>query len=339
MRALDRKLLRDLWHIKSQVVAISLVIAAGISVFTLFRTTLESLRLTQATYYQRYRFADIFAANKRAPLGLGEQIRKIPGVAQVETRVVVDVTLDVTGMIQPAVGRLISIPERRRSMLNDVFLRSGRYIEPGRGGEVLVNEGFALAHGLGPGDSVGAVINGRHRDLEIVGIALSPEYVYGIRPGDLFPDDRGFGVFWMGRKALATAFDMEGGFNNVALSLMPGAREEEVIDRLDRLLERYGGLGAIPRERQLSHFYLNNEITQLERRRFSRNDVEGRQRKRFRQRDCGTRGNDCSRATRSAEQAYGRGNQDGAERSAPVVPLSVTFRVPQPAELTRSGGP
>ena len=78
------------------------------------------------------------------------------------------------------------------------------------------------------------------------------------------PDDQRYGIFWMGQKALAAAFDMEGGFNDVVLALSPGASSEEVIARLDRILEPYGGLGAIPRALQLSHWTVQNELSQLQ---------------------------------------------------------------------------
>lgn len=263
MRALDRKLFRDLWHTKGQALAIGLVVAAGITMFVMYLSTFASLKLTLETYYDRYRFAEVFASLRRAPASLEAAIERIPGVAQVETRVVADVSLSVEGLAEPAVGRLISIPERDLSHLNDLFLRRGRYLEAGRPDEVLVSEGFALARGLEPGDEVSAVLNGRRRSLRIVGIALSPEYVYTIRPGDLFPDDSRFGLFWMGHQALAAAFDMEGGFNDVSLSLMREASEPEVIARLDRLLEPYGGLGAIPRALQTSHWTMNNELEAL----------------------------------------------------------------------------
>ena len=269
MRAINRKLLRDLWQIKGPGMAISLVIAAGVAMFIMYLSTFESLRRTQEAYYERYRFADVFASLKRAPLWLEERIARIPGVAEVQTRVVVSVTLDVEDLEEPVVGRLISIPARDRSTLNDVALQKGRYIEPGRSDEVLVSEGFALARGLEPGDSITAILNGRRRELDIVGVALSPEYVYNIRPGEVIPDEGRFGLFWMGREALATAFDMEGGFNDVALALTPSARlsaasESEVISRLDRLLETYGGLGAVPRALQLSHWYLDSELVALQ---------------------------------------------------------------------------
>jgi putative ABC transport system permease protein len=263
MRALTKKLLRDLRHLKGQAVAIALVIAAGVAIFVLMDSMLASLALTQRTYYERYRFADVFASAKRAPLSLSGEIAAIPGVAQIETRVVADVILDVPDLIEPAIGRLVGVPAPRRAMLCDVFLRSGRYIEAGRPDEVLLSETFAKLHDLGPGSVLPAILHGTRRNLRVVGLALSPEYVYNVRPGEMMPDERRFGVLWMERRALAAAFDMEGGFNDVVLRLARGASEPEVIARLDRLLEPYGGRGAIPRSLQTSHWFLENELEQL----------------------------------------------------------------------------
>ncbi len=264
IRPLDRKLLRDLWALKGQALAISLVIGAGVAMFVMYLSTFASLRLTQQTYYDHYRFAHVFTAMTRAPLALRDRVAEIPGVARVDARVVVDVTIDVPGLSEPASGRFIGIDIPRRPMLNDIFLRRGRFPAPGQADEVLVSEAFALARTLTPGDRVGAIINGRRREMEIVGIALSPEYTYSIRPGELLPDDARFGIFWMHGRSLAAAFDMEGGFNNLTLTLLPGASEADVIARLDRLVEPYGGAGSIPRALQTSHWYLDNELKQLQ---------------------------------------------------------------------------
>ncbi len=263
MRALDRKAIRDLWSIKGQAAAIALVIASGVGTFVMSLSTLNSLQQSQQSYYEQYRFAHLFAHVKRAPWSLGRRIAEIPGVAQVQTRIVVDVTLDVADMAEPAIGRLISIPERREPMVNDLHLRRGRWIEPRRAGEVLVGEAFADSHHLEIGDHVTAVINGRRQRLTIVGIALSPEYVIQIHGANLLPDDRRFGVFWMSYEQLAAAFDMDGAFNDVALTLTRGASDEAVIERLDDLLRRYGSRGATSRENHVSHRYISDEIRQL----------------------------------------------------------------------------
>ena len=263
MRALNRKTIRDLVHMRGQVLAICLVMACGVATFVMSMGVLESLEHSLGTYYERYRFAEVFAHVKRAPQALARRIEEIPGVAQVQTRIVESVMLDMPKLAEPAIGRLISRPERRRPGLNDLYLRSGRFLEPGRDREVLVSEAFALAHDLAPGDTATAILNGRLDELRIVGIVLSPEYIYQIREGDVLPDDEHFGVFWMNEEELAAAFDMEGAFNDIALTLMPGTSEEEVIVSLDGLTEDYGGLGAYGRDDQISHKFVDNEIKEI----------------------------------------------------------------------------
>ena len=262
MSALNRKTLRDLWQMKGQAVAIALVIACGIALFVLSRSLLHSLELTQTTYYDRYHFADVFATLKRAPDSLGERIAEIPGVARLETRIVVAVNLTVEGLPEPAMGRIVSLPDTRKPTLNQLFLRRGRWLSPQRDDEVLASEAFTTANNLHVGDSVLAVINGRQKRLQIVGIALSPEYIYEIKPGDLLPDNRHFGVLWMNHEAISIAYNLEGAFNDVAISLMRGASSAGVIQRLDELIKPYGGLGAYARRDQPSHLFVDNEIEQ-----------------------------------------------------------------------------
>ncbi len=264
IRALDRKLIRDLWAMKGQSLAIASVIAAGVAMFVMYLSNFDSLEHTRASYYDTARFADVFALLKRAPLSLDSRIAALPGVEAVSTRVVADVTLDVPGMAEPATGRLISLPDGGRPRLNDVYLRRGRWLDATRPDEVLASEIFCDAHGFNPGDRVTAIINGRRRSLTIVGVALSPEYVYAIRPGAIFPDKRQFGILWMSRRALGSAFNMEGGFNDVSIAIARGANVTDVISGLDGLLAAYGGFGAIPRSVQTSAWMLDNELRQLQ---------------------------------------------------------------------------
>jgi putative ABC transport system permease protein len=262
--ALDRKLLRDLWEMKGQALAIAAVIGAGVAMFVTYLSNFDSLQRTVSNYNERQRFADVFASAVRAPERLAARIAGIPGVVTVDTRVVADVTLDVPGIEEPASGRLVSIPPGGASRLNAPFLRRGAWPDRSRPDEVVASEMFCEANRFGPGDHVAAIINGRRRRLTIVGVGLSPEYVYAVRPGELFTDSHRYGIFWMNREALASAFDMEGGFNDVALKLSPGASDEEAIAQLDRLLEPYGGRGAYPRRLQVSAWSLSNELTQLQ---------------------------------------------------------------------------
>jgi putative ABC transport system permease protein len=154
-------------------------------------------------------------------------------------------------------------PDNSRGLLNQVQLRNGRLIESGRDDEVLLSEEFAKAHGLKTGDEISATINGRRKALTIVGIVLSPEYIYQIAPGAMFPDYQRYGVLWMERNPLASAYDMKGAFNNLYLTLSKGTNSEGVIDQLDDMLRPYGGIGAIARKDQLSNRFLREELKQL----------------------------------------------------------------------------
>jgi putative ABC transport system permease protein len=264
MATLDRKLFRDVIHLRGQVVAITLVVACGVASFVAMRSTYNSLQTSQQSYYESYRFADVFAQLKRAPDSIVPRISEVPGVGSAEFRVVADVTLDVPGLNEPAKGRIVSIPEQRRPMLNDLYLKEGRYVEAASRNEVLVSGAFATANNLKAGSTLSAVINGKWQKLQIVGVALSPEYVYEIRRGEMFPDNRRSGVLWMSREALGPAFNMNGAFNDVAVALAPGAAEAEVIQRLDDLLANYGGLGAYNRGDQVSNHFLASEIAELQ---------------------------------------------------------------------------
>ena len=260
MRMLDRKL-RDLRRMWAQALAIALVMASGVATFVLASGAYHSLDETRAAYYLRYRFADVFAEVRRAPKSVVEQILALPGVAAAEPRITHLALLDVEGLAEPATGRAVSVPDLAPAHLNLLHLRQGRLPERERVDEVTINEGFAKAHGMHIGSTFKALLNGKKHELKVVRVALSPEFIYALGPGDLMPDDRRFAVLWMSEKALAALFDLDGAFNEVTLKkLLPTASEAEVIKPLDDLLARYGGVGAHGRKDQLSHAFLDAEL-------------------------------------------------------------------------------
>ena len=263
MRALDLKLLRDFWHLRGQVLAIAGVIMGGVATLVMSLSTYDSLITTRDRFYSENRFADVFANLKRAPEPLAERLRAIPGVAHLETRVIAGVKLEVANFTDPVTGLLLSVPDTGEPQLNTLFLKRGRMVQPYRTDEVVLSDTFADAHRLQPGNKLAAIINGKRKQLTIVGIAISPEYVYQIAPGAMFPDFKRYGVLWMGRNALAAAYDVAGAFNNVTLTLNKGAQLQEVIDRVDAILGPYGGTGAYGRKDQFSNRFLHEELKQL----------------------------------------------------------------------------
>jgi len=263
MRALDRKLLRDLARMKAQAVAIALVVASGVALFVATMTTYRSLRASEAVFYRQQRFAQVWSGLGRAPLSVARDLAALPGVTAIDARLVARAILDVRGLTEPASGLLVSIASRPGHAVNDLYVRRGRHVEPGRTDEVMVSEAFAEKNHLQPGDSITATVAGHRTSLHIVGIALSPEFVMPVEPGAAASDDRRFGILWIARDQLEALLDMSRSFNEVALLLAPGTEEPAVIAAVDRILTPYGGAGAHGRASQASHVMLEEHIDQL----------------------------------------------------------------------------
>lgn len=263
MRALDRKLMRDLRRLWAQSLAIALVLACGVLVLVLAMSASRALTETRDTYYERNRFADIFASATRAPDTLIPDLAQLEGVARVDTRIEVSATVDLPGRVEPAMARVISLPPDG-PVLNVPHLVSGRLPDPLRPAEAALSENFAKANRLGPGDRLRVVLNGQVMELVVTGLLLSPEFIYLIGPGTMMPDDRRYGLIWMGEAPLAAATDREGAFNQVSVQLVRHASADAVAAAIDVLLAPYGGTGAVGRDRQTSHAFLQSELDQLE---------------------------------------------------------------------------
>ncbi len=277
LSTLNRKLLRDLRERWAQLATIGLVVAAGIAAFVALQATWQSLEQTRDTYYEEYRFGDVFVGLERAPDRVADRLANIAGVTLVYPRLVAPVRIPLasaraetagepgTGRQQPPIGQVVGLPPGGDPPLNGVFLMDGRMVEPGRADEALLIETFAERAGIAVGDTLPVVMEGNLRQVRITGLAAAPEYVYPAPPGtDPIPDDERFAVLWMDRQAVAPAFQMEGAFNDVVLRLAPGAVEEAVLAETDRILEPYGGRGAVGRDLQRSNFFLEMRMDQLQ---------------------------------------------------------------------------
>jgi len=260
---LDRKLFRDLNRLCGQALAVALVMACGLAMMIMARSLIRSLETARDDYYQDHRFAQVFAHLKRAPHSVADQAARIPGVARAQADISVQVTLDIAGLDEPASGTVRSLPAFGQPELNRLFLRAGRWLSPGRHGEVLVGEAFADANRIRPDDSIVMVLHGRREVLRVAGIVLSPEFIFESRPGTPLPDSRAYGSFWLPYADLAAAFSLDGAFNYMVLALEPGASERAVIAELDRLLKPYGGRGAFGRAEHPSHIRVLDEIRVL----------------------------------------------------------------------------
>ena len=265
MMALDRKLLRDLWRTRAQVASIAMVLAGGVLSVVSIRGTASSLVRARDDYYAVAHFAQVFATLTRAPDEVRQRLAAVPGVLQVTTRVVKDVRLDVPRLDRPGTGRLISLPTTHdgSERIDRVRVLRGRMLAPDADDEVLINSRFAEVNGLAPGDSLTAIINERRTVLHIVGIGAAPDFLYEYPGGGPAVDERAFGILWAPSTLVTYATGMRGAFNDVAIELTRGAREEAVISAVDSILVRYGGRGAIGRDDQISNRVVTNELSQL----------------------------------------------------------------------------
>lgn len=264
MSAIVKKLLRDLWEMRGQMLAIAVVIVSGVATFVAAGGTMEALQRSQQSFYEEAQFGEAFASLKRAPSDVERRLQSVSGVSRVQTRIVADARLEVAAFDEPITGQLLSLPDHGEPVLNQLVIREGRLPGGGREREVAVSEAFADAHDLVPGDELEAILNGQRRMLTVVGVVLSPEYVYQIQPGGFFPAPERFGVLWMSRSGLGAAYDLEGAFNSVSFTFTAEARPQDVLDRIDQVLASYGGRDAYLRDDQVSHRYLSEELRQLE---------------------------------------------------------------------------
>ncbi|MEM1024300.1 MAG: FtsX-like permease family protein [Myxococcota bacterium] len=262
--ALHKKLVRDLWGLKGQIITIALVIASGIATYTSLQSCYRSLLLSKSAFYSEHRFADAFAVLERAPRALADELAQIDGVTKVYEHIVEAVTVPVESLAEPAMAHVVSLPEHGPPALNAVMLRAGRWPEPGRPDEVVLLQAFAESHQIRIGDTLPAILNERMQRFRVVGLGVSPEYIFPVQGGVVTPDEARFAVLWMGRDAAAAAFDLDGAFSAVAFRLEADASVDAIQAEIDTLLEPYGGVDAYLREDQPSNSRLEGEFLQLQ---------------------------------------------------------------------------
>lgn len=261
MRALDRKLWRDLWRLRSQVLTIALVVASGVGGYIGSLSAHASLAGMRDGYYESARFAHVFAPVRRAPRALAAELRAIPGILDFDMSVVAATTISLPGNVEVMTGQIVSLPPKPDAGMNRVVLERGRWVEPDDGAGVLVSKAFANARGIRPGDRLTLLLNGRRQEVRVNGIALSPAYIFAASQGG-FGDDTRFGVLWMNEERLAAAYDLKSAFNLLSVRLASDADAPRVIAALDSRLAPYGAFGAYARKDQLSHRMLTQEIDQ-----------------------------------------------------------------------------
>jgi putative ABC transport system permease protein len=262
---LDRKLLRELRASWLLLTAIMGIIAVGVACYVSMGGAYHNLNEAKRRYYRQCRMADFWIDLKKVPLAELDALAELPGVAAIRPRIGFYATVDLAEVIKPLNGLVLSLPNRREPVINDIVLERGGYFSDRRENEVIVSKAFAARHGLKPGDWIRLVLGNRRQELFIVGTAISSEFVYLMSPGALAPDPEHFGVFYLKHTYAEDVFDFDGAANQVVGRLAPQAqdRPREFLGRAERLLDPYGVFATTPLENQPSNKMLSQEIQGL----------------------------------------------------------------------------
>ena len=250
-------------HIAGQAAAIVLIVACAVATAVMSFGVLRSLDEARARYYERYRFADLFASAYRVPERAAEAIRRLPGVAAVQTRLVADAVIGLEGVEEPIAGRLVSLPERGEPEVNALVLRQGRPIRSREAEEVIVSESFARAHALAPGaphrclgrrPQASARGRGR-RAFPRVHLCAGARNDRAGRPAFRRLLDRA--------RVLEAALGAPGQFNDVGIRVNTAAAARDVAREIEALLRPYGAADVHGRERQPSHAFVSSMLHQI----------------------------------------------------------------------------
>ncbi|MCA9269314.1 MAG: ABC transporter permease, partial [Planctomycetales bacterium] len=248
------------------LLAITSIIAVGITCFVSMQSAYHNLSSAKTRYYQACRMADFWIDLKKAPRAELAAIAELPGVKSAQSRIQFYATADIEGQLQPINSLVISLPERRSAAtINGVLLEQGDYFSGRRDNETIVNAAFAKAHRIVPGDTVHLLLNNRRQELFVVGTAISSEFAWLLGPGALIPDPKRFGVFYVRENYAEDVFDFDGAANQVVGLLAPDVGEgaDEVLRRAETTLEPYGVFSTTPLLLQGSHQFLNGDLQGL----------------------------------------------------------------------------
>lgn len=264
MSSLDKKLFRELWKIKGQVIAVSSVIACGIAVFISFFSAFLNLELTRDSYYTNYRFHDFSINLEKAPLNSIFKIQNISGVKSASGRITKDVPLSVKGVDELKTGKIISLPKQQNNIIDNIFLDSGRKLYPHETNECLVDSKFFEANKLKLNDFITVTTNGKKQNLKIVGSAKSPEFVYAIRnAAEMIPNPQKFGIVWVNKDWAESSFNLKGFYNELVTEIDDHEKIDTILDSSEKILDSYGIYSKVKRKDQMSNWMLSSELEQL----------------------------------------------------------------------------
>lgn len=255
-RLLARKTIRELRASRAQTLALTAVIALGVTVFVAAIGAYRDLATSEATTYDRLNFASVWYRTDPADQALADDIATRPGVEAVEGRLIVDVGVQVgTDRVR---GRLIGTRVTVPAGVNDVAIIDGQ--RPSSPGEVMLERTFAERRGLKPGDTIQALIDGQPVPLRVAATVSTPEYLQ-VTPDryELLPAPSSFAVVFVDRAQLQDVTGNQGRINELVVRL--DDNDPTALDMLEQdLRSRTTVIEAVPRAEQASFAALEQDL-------------------------------------------------------------------------------
>lgn len=242
---LQRKLLRDLSAGKAQFGAVVAIIAIGIISFVAVYESYQNLYLSAEHSYDVLSMGDYWISADQLPARTTRDIDGIEGV-RAEGRIVGEARVDLAlESGKRAEARIISMPAGTPPSINNVEIESGQYFSPGNNRELMLDRRFADFHELEPGDWLTLERAGVKTSFQIVGIAVSPEFIWIAKSAqEPFASPETYGVMFMPHGRAEEFFDMTGMVNEISLAMDARVDHDAALAEVRRVLER-GGIKRI----------------------------------------------------------------------------------------------
>jgi len=264
MRLLRRKLWREIRQAKFRFLAVSLVVAIGIVLFTAAYMSFLNLSKSYDYTYRKLNFEDLLVRTGRAPETVVARLSSLGNVRELTPRVSEVQSLELEDGTR-ITGQVISVPTSE-PYVNMLHLRQGRMLT-GEEKEFacLVEHHFASFNKLREGDLIYAVENGRRIPVRVAGVVNSPEYLIVFRSRQ-FPmtSPTAHGIFYFtlpqARALLGTGARS---YNEFAFTLKDYSRLEATLDQVKEILSPFGIEEVTTRDNQVSKTLLEMSLSQF----------------------------------------------------------------------------
>ena len=257
-----KKLGRDFMGLLAPAIVLSLVMTAGLSSLIMSRSVLKSLLESKKRTYQQLQFADLFIPLVRIPRNALERLKQFDEVQRVECRITADGQVLLPSEKQNIQARFHSLASEG-SVLNVLKIMDGRFPPHSSYTNALLSDAFASAWKIKPGDTVELLLKGRKLKLRVSGLVRSAEYVYQAGSATSIPEDRLFSVWWINERLLEEIMQMRSSCNDILMSLKRGSHWHALQKPMEKILRPFGYTQMIPRDRQISNYFIESELTQL----------------------------------------------------------------------------